>query len=110
MKSTGALADIQLKLRFFLIEDCLIRVGCTIGTGILFLSRGIMDDETGPSNDEPIFKRYVYPNGELLELTRSEFDRVVDVFRMLHQQDLKTKRLRSEGRTPLTAREPESDE
>lgn len=33
------------------------------------------------ASEEPIYKRYTYPNGEVLELTKSEFDRVVDLFR-----------------------------
>lgn len=36
---------------------------------------------------EVIYKEYVYPNGEILQLTREEFDRVVEVFRMLDEQD-----------------------
>ncbi len=36
---------------------------------------------------EPIFKRYTFPNGEVLELTKSEFDQVVDLFRRLDTQD-----------------------
>ena len=38
---------------------------------------------------EIIYKEYVYPNGEVLQLTKEEFDRVVDVFRMLDKQDRK---------------------
>ncbi len=33
-----------------------------------------------------IFKEYKMPNGETLRLTKDEFDRVVDLFRLLHQQ------------------------
>ncbi len=43
-----------------------------------------------PDTDEPIYKRYVHPEtGNILELTKPEFDRVVDVFRMLQGQDEK---------------------
>jgi uncharacterized protein YndB with AHSA1/START domain len=45
---------------------------------------------------EPIFKRYEYPNGEVLELTKSEFDRVVEVFRMLDAQDQRLARQRKQ--------------
>jgi hypothetical protein len=38
---------------------------------------------------EIIYKEYVYPNGETLQLTKEEFDRVVDLFRMLDKQDRK---------------------
>lgn len=40
-------------------------------------------------SEEPIYKRYTYPDGDVLELTKSEFDRVVDLFRMLDEQDKK---------------------
>ena len=36
---------------------------------------------------EEVYQEYVYPGGEVLKLTREEFDRVVDVFRMLVEQD-----------------------
>lgn len=36
-----------------------------------------------------IYREYLYPNGEILQLTKEEFDRVVDVFRMLDEQDRK---------------------
>ena len=36
-----------------------------------------------------IFKEYKLPSGETLQLTREEFDRVVDVFRALHEQSQK---------------------
>lgn len=38
---------------------------------------------------EIIYREYVYPNGETLQLTKEEFDRVVDLFRMLDKQDRK---------------------
>lgn len=38
---------------------------------------------------EIIYKEYKYPNGEILQLTKEEFDRVVDIFRMLDAQDRK---------------------
>lgn len=39
--------------------------------------------------DSTVFKEYKLPNGDTLKLTREEFDRVVEVFRLLHQQSLK---------------------
>jgi len=42
-------------------------------------------DEDGVSTS--YYKEYVYPNGEVLKLTKEEFDNVVDVFRMLLDQD-----------------------
>lgn len=36
-----------------------------------------------------IYKEYLYPNGETLQLTEEEFYRVVEVFRMLWEQDQK---------------------
>lgn len=36
-----------------------------------------------------IFKEYTMDNGETLKLTRVEFDLVVDLFRLLHQQSQK---------------------
>lgn len=47
-------------------------------------------------SEEPIYKRYKYPNGETLELTKSEFDRFVDLFRMLDEQDRKLERQRKQ--------------
>lgn len=38
---------------------------------------------------EIIYREYVYPNGEVLQITKEEFDRVVDLFRMLDEQDRK---------------------
>ena len=38
---------------------------------------------------EIIYKEYKYPNGEILQLTKEEFERVVDIFRMLDAQDRK---------------------
>lgn len=46
--------------------------------------------------EEPVYKRYKYPNGEILELTKLEFDRVVDLFRMLDEQDRKIERQRKQ--------------
>jgi hypothetical protein len=40
---------------------------------------------------EPIFKEYRYPDGRLLKLTRSEFEEVAEVFRMLINQNRKNK-------------------
>lgn len=48
--------------------------------------------EDNPLRSEPIFKRYTYPNGEALELTKSEFDRVVELFRVYDEQDRKLER------------------
>jgi len=41
------------------------------------------------NDGEVIYKEYKYPNGEILQLTKEEFDRVVDIFRMLDAQDRK---------------------
>ena len=38
-------------------------------------------------SEDKIYKRYPYPNGEFLDLTREEFDNVVSIFRMLHAAD-----------------------
>ena len=45
-------------------------------------------DEASPEESKG-FKEYKLPNGETLRLTREEFDRVVDLFRLLHRQSLK---------------------
>ncbi len=45
--------------------------------------------------EEPIYKEYLYPNGEILRSTKSEFDKVVSVFERLLKQDEK---MRREGR------------
>lgn len=45
---------------------------------------------------EPIYKEYKYPDDRILRLTKSEFDRVVDLFRMLDGQDRKLGRLRKQ--------------
>jgi len=37
---------------------------------------------------EAIYREYAYPSGEILKLTREEFDNVVEVFRMLVAQDI----------------------
>lgn len=52
--------------------------------------------EDDPLRLEPIYKRYVYSNGDVLELTKSEFDRVVELFRMLDEQDRKLERQRKQ--------------
>lgn len=44
---------------------------------------------TEPSNGEAFYKSYTYPDGSILNLTKDEFDSVVDVFRMLLKQDQK---------------------
>ena len=36
-----------------------------------------------------VFKEYKQPNGEILRLTKDEFDRVIDLFRFLHYQSQK---------------------
>jgi hypothetical protein len=41
------------------------------------------------SDDGTIYKEFVYPNGKVLRLTKAEFDRVVDVFKMLIDQQTK---------------------
>lgn len=53
--------------------------------------------------NELIYKRYVYPNGEVLELTKSEFDCLVDLFRMLDEQDRKLEQQRQQERSSNTA-------
>ncbi len=47
----------------------------------------ISTGENVDNNEGDIYKTYKYPNGEDLKLTREEFDNVVDVFRMLLEQD-----------------------
>jgi hypothetical protein len=37
---------------------------------------------------EEVYKEYVYPNGDVLKLTKAEFDQVVEVFKMLWKQDM----------------------
>jgi hypothetical protein len=37
---------------------------------------------------EEVYKEYVYPNGDVLKLTKAEFDNVVEVFKMLWKQDM----------------------
>jgi len=42
---------------------------------------------SAPSTAEcTVFKEYKLPNGETLKLTKEEFDRVVDIFRLLYKQ------------------------
>ena len=38
-----------------------------------------------------VYKEYKYPNGEILQVTKSEFDRVVNLFRMLQEEDQRIK-------------------
>lgn len=40
-------------------------------------------------DDGTIYKEFVYPSGKVLRLTKTEFDRVVDVFKMLIDQQTK---------------------
>lgn len=54
-------------------------------------------------NHKSIYKRYVYPNGEVLELTKPEFDHVVELFRMLDEQDRKLEKQRQQERSSNTA-------
>ena len=44
--------------------------------------------------DEAIYKEYLYPNGEVLQLTKDEFDNVVEIFRILIRQDNKLRQMR----------------
>ncbi len=43
--------------------------------------------------DGAIYKEYRYPNGEVLQLTKDEFDNVVEIFRILIRQDNKLRQL-----------------
>jgi len=43
-----------------------------------------------PSAESVAFKEYKLSNGETLRLTKEDFDRVVDLFRMLHRQSQKS--------------------
>lgn len=45
--------------------------------------------EKEKEDDGAIYKEFVYPNGEVLRLTRTEFQRVVSAFRMLMEQETK---------------------
>jgi hypothetical protein len=38
------------------------------------------------------FKEYIYPGGKVLKLTKEEFETVVDVFRMLLMQDMRSRK------------------
>lgn len=40
-------------------------------------------------DDGAVYKEFIYPNGEVLRLTKAEFKRVVDVFKMLIDQQTK---------------------
>lgn len=42
-----------------------------------------------PPAASSMFKEYTLDNGEVVQLTRDEFDRVVDLFRQLHRQSQK---------------------
>lgn len=42
-----------------------------------------------PAESAGAFKEYKLPNGETQRFTKDEFDRVVDLFRLLHQQSQK---------------------
>lgn len=48
------------------------------------------------SADEPIYKKFVYPDGRVLSLTKSQFDQIVSVFR-----DLINSKRRQEGKPLL---------
>jgi hypothetical protein len=51
------------------------------------------EQEPSPNpSREPFFKEYKLPNGEILQLTKEEFYRVVDVFRMLWEEDKRKNR------------------
>ena len=45
-------------------------------------------EETAPA----IYREYTLPDGEILQLTKEEFDNVVEVFRMLWRQDQRNSR------------------
>lgn len=49
-----------------------------------------------PEDGEQIYKRYQYLNGEVLTLTKKEFDHVVELFKMLDEQSRKLERLREQ--------------
>lgn len=40
-------------------------------------------------NSDAVYKEYAYPNGDVLRLTKAEFRNVVDVFKMLMEQETK---------------------
>ncbi|MBT4762757.1 MAG: hypothetical protein HOO06_13750 [Bdellovibrionaceae bacterium] len=46
----------------------------------------VNDTETmpGTKTSSNIYKRYTYPNGEVLELSKDSFDKIVRVFKMLN--------------------------
>lgn len=50
----------------------------------------IATPKSSPQNG--IYKVYKLPNGELLEVTREQFDRVVNAIRILHEADLRVQR------------------
>lgn len=54
-------------------------------------------DKKLEDTETAIYKRYQQPNGSVLELTKKEFDSVVEVFRMLAKQDQKTEMKSSVG-------------
>lgn len=47
------------------------------------------NEEKDNEDTDAIYKEYVYPDGTRLQLTKSEFQRVADVFRMLLDQETK---------------------
>jgi hypothetical protein len=50
------------------------------------VSNSLSATKQPPADATSVFKEYNLPNGETLRLTEKEFDRVVDLFRLLHQQ------------------------
>jgi len=45
-----------------------------------------------PNVDEKfIYKKYVYPSGEVLKLSREDFNCVVELFKIFYRQDQKQK-------------------
>lgn len=64
-------------------------------------SKGEVSTSPAPQNqsnsaDEPIYKKFVYPDGRVLSLTKSQFDQIVSVFR-----DLINSKRRQEGKPLL---------
>lgn len=47
------------------------------------------NEEKDCEDSDAIYKEYVYPDGTRLQLTKAEFQRVADVFRMLLDQETK---------------------
>ncbi|GIL17257.1 MAG: hypothetical protein BroJett040_10080 [Oligoflexia bacterium] len=50
----------------------------------------VITKPTGDSETPPIFKTYKLPNGDVLSLSRGEFDEIVDLFRLLLRQSEKS--------------------